>query len=338
MRLPSARQRVRLYDQLRVYVDAGTPIQEALGSLSQSSSPAVRELCQRAQKGIMSGHTFANALTVGKPALPKFEQAVLHASEISGRLPIGCTILRDTLRRFLDLRREALWACAYPAFIIHIAVVVTALMPAVIDAIRTERGVDWGAYAAHVFLTLLVLHGLFWSCFLGIRMLKQRVGSAIPIEQFLRKIPVGGKTWWSLVVSRFAQAYDGMLNAGANVIDALEVASLASNSAMLREQIKAILPHIKQGDSIGPWLEANHVLGKPWEEFWITGEKSGRQEEMLNQIVRESAEQAEQGFAILKAVIPKTIYITALVYIAYKIIAAYAAYLKACLDIMNDKL
>lgn len=337
MSLPSAKQRVQLYDQLRVYVDSGTPIQEALASLSQSGPHNVRQLCQQARTGIMAGQTFANALALGKDPLPKFEQAVLHASELSGRLPIGCTILRDTLRRFIELRREAIWACAYPAFVIHVGVFVTALMPMITQAIRSESGLDWDGYFRHVFLTLLVLHGLFWGSILLMKLLRQKVGAAVPLEQVMRMIPVVGKTWWSLVVSRFAQAYDGMLNAGTNVLDALEVASLAANSAMLRLQIKNILPHIKQGDQIGPWLEANNVLGRPWDEFWITGERSGRQEEMLQQIVKESAEQAEHGFKILKAVIPKVIYIAAVLFIAYQIIAAYGQYLQLCLDIMNEK-
>lgn len=335
MSLPSAKQRARLYDQLRVYVDSGTSIQEALGSLSQQGSAGTRELCERARQGIMAGQTFANALAIGTPALPKFEQAVLHASELSGRLPIGCTILRDTLRKFAELRQAAIMACLYPAFVIHMAVFVTGLMPAIVQAIRDESAIDWGAYFRHAFMTLLILHAIFWGSILVVRLLKRQVGSATFIERCIRVIPVVGKTWWSLVVSRFAQAYDGMLNAGANVIDALEVASLASNSAILRRQIQLILPHVKQGEQIGPWLEANHVLGKPWEEFWTTGEKSGRQEEMLNQIVRESAEQAEQGFTLLKMVVPKAIYITALLYVGYQIIAAYGAYLKVCMDIMN---
>jgi len=337
MSLPSARQRVRLYDQLRVYVDSGTPIQEALGSLAQSGTPSVRQLCDRAQNGIRDGHTFAAALAIGEPGLPKFEQAVLHAAEITGRLPVGCTILRDTLRRYLDFRRAAIMACAYPAFLIHVAVLVTMLMPMVVQ-VMVNGSADWSVYWRNVGLTFLVIDGTFWGTVLGIHLLKKQVGTATSIERFLRKIPVAGTTWWALVVSRFAQAYDGMLNAGANVLDALEVASLASNSAILRQEIQALMPGVKKGEQIGPQLQARHVLGKPWEEFWITGEKSGRQEEMLQQIVRESTEQADQGFAILKAVVPKAIYITALVIVAYQIVMGYAAYLKACMDIMDGKI
>jgi type II secretory pathway component PulF len=336
MRLPSARQRVRLYDQLRVYVESGTPIREAMISLAQSSPPRVRDLCQGAKDAIDSGQTFANALIIASPDLPKFEQAILHASELSGRLPIGCTILRDTMKRFLDLRTAALTACLYPVFMIHLAIIIGSVMPYIVE-VMVEGTMNWKGYGRSVFLALLILHGVFWSFYFFFYALKKKIGSAVAVEKLLRMVPVIGKTWWSLVISRFAQAYDGMLNAGANVIDALEVSSLAANSAILRAKVQEILPHIKHGDQIGPLLQSNDVLGKPWEEFWVTGEKTGRQEEMLNQIVRESAQQAEQGFAVINAVVPKAIYIVALVIVAYQIIMGYAAYLQKALEI-GDKI
>ncbi|MBV9464385.1 MAG: type II secretion system F family protein, partial [Verrucomicrobiae bacterium] len=327
--LPSASQRAYFYGQLGVYLEAGTALQQALESLSMLASATTRRFAAAVLEGTRQGLSLADACAAATRHFPEFEYALLRAGEISGRLPVSCRNIEKTILHWKQFQGSILLGCLYPIALIHLSILLIPLPAAVLSG-------DFGAYGRTVLLWLIGLHGGFWALFYFIRALNRIPAFSAIFEGLIRLTPVLGKTWWALAVSRFTEAYDGLLNAGVQVADALDIASQAAHSHSMRAKVERILPLVRSGQPIGVQFRALRVLGAPWDDLWVTGEQSGQQEQMLRRIIDENGIRIESGFKTLRWLVPAALYgLTVLVFggwIAFR----FYAFMKGYVGQIND--
>jgi hypothetical protein len=130
---------------------------------------------------------------------------------------------------------------AYPLFVVHFGVVAFSLsrlfgpngsMERVGEGILIGFACLWGA---------LFLGGML------IGAIRRQASHNVALDRSLGMIPVIGGMRRDLALSRFSAAYDMQLEAGVNVLGALEASGRASASANYRDAVDKALPEVRSG-------------------------------------------------------------------------------------------
>ena len=118
-------QRADFYFQLQSLVRAGVPIIQSLEMLAANNSvrkyrPHIRAVIERLQQGA----TLGEALEAETKWLPEFDLSLIAAGEQSGRLEEVLKNLGNYYKDQATLARNVLSSLAYPAFVVHMAILV----------------------------------------------------------------------------------------------------------------------------------------------------------------------------------------------------------------------
>ena len=123
--------------QLALLVKAGTPVEEAIGSVAaEAEKTATRKVFMGVRSAITDGYSVSEALNSAPRAFPAFYRAVVSAGQASGRLDEVLERLATHLEKSRKMKNKILSALIYPIVLSVIAlIVVTLLMIFVVPAI-----------------------------------------------------------------------------------------------------------------------------------------------------------------------------------------------------------
>jgi type II secretory pathway component PulF len=252
------------------------------------------------------------------------EASVLAAVEKSGRLDHGFQQLALYYEGLAKAREMVIQKSAYPVFMLHFGVFGLAL-PELVTA----------GTAAYLHATLPLLGTLYGAAIFAAFVLPQfrEAGSASPaVDRFLRMIPWVGKVRRNFSVARFCMIYQIELDAGVNVIDALLAAGKASRSGMIRTAVEAAVPEVRGGSQVGPLLAVSGAFPESMMRALIVGEESGALDLELKQLAAEFQSKALVDLENAAKKIGKTIYISVLIYLGWRIVSTYKNMLDQALD------
>ena len=308
----SLREKQSLYHSLAQLLRSGIPLTNALLSLAQSSSGRERRLIQQVSKAITNGKTLGESFAAQRPDLSELEVGIVFACEKSGRLEYGLTMLSGYFGSLAAARERVLAKCAYPVFMLHLSVLmlnVSKLLTEGMNPYLRQAGGTLGLFWALVLVALLLFP------------LLRDAGAGGPgLDSFLRNIPVIGKIRSSFSTSRFCAVYAMQLDAGINVIDALEAAQRASLSGMIKQAVRNAIPEIRNGSQVGPLLAASRAFPEPVIRAILVGEQTGELDEELTRMTKEYQ---EKGVARLETVadwLPKLLYIGICLYVGVQMV------------------
>lgn len=312
----SLREKQNLYYSLGQLLRSGAPISSALHSLANTSSGSQRRLLERLNKRIVAGKSIGDALAAERPGVSELEIGVIAACEKSGRHEYGMNQLATYHGAFAVAREAMLKRLAYPVFIIHFCVILMNLNIAI-----TGAGV--GAYLAKVLGTLALFYGIALIVLFAIPLLRDAGATSAALDRVLRRIPMVGKIRRAFATSRFCATYEMQLDAGINVIDALEAAQRASLSGLIRAAIKRAIPEVRQGSQVGPLLVASGAFPELMTRAVCIGEQTGELDKELARMTDEYREEALGRLDTLSEWVPRLIYVAILLYAGYSIVKVY---------------
>lgn len=316
-------EKALLYRELAKLVGADFHLDRSIQLLlNQNPSHARRSWLLGLQAGLGEGKSITESLAAHcKPFASTLELALIDAGERSGRLADGFRHLARYFEAWDLAVRQALGAMIYPLVLAHLGIVLPE-MPAMVTA--SMQGEAWSL--RNVFLPLAVLWLVLLSAFLLWRWLTRLGAVSAVVDAWLGHIPlIGGvRRHWAL--ARFAQVFHACLLASMRMTECMQLAGTASYSGVLQRASRDAAQRIAAGETISGAMADVHGFPLMFVHGIATAEETGTLDHEMNRWA--AAETIEAGDAIQRAAqwLPKILYGTVVLYVAYRIISMMAGY------------
>jgi type IV pilus assembly protein PilC len=269
----------------------------------------------------LAAAAFGDALAETRGVSP-LEVSIVRASERGGRLEQACAYLADYFATLDRTRSSLISGSLYPVFIFHLAIFLLAL-PRVIISGGGASGYLW----ATVGLLLALYAALAMAGAVAVAALRSASNSEI-VDRLIGLIPLIGGVRRNFALARFCMTLDLQLEAGVNVMDSLEGAGAASQSALLKSAAAQGLVQVRRGERLGTALESTGAF--PWDfaRGLRIAEEAGGLDRELRRLSVEYQQRAEQRAAALSDWGSKVIYLAVVLYLGWQIVRLYSDVLK----------
>lgn len=264
-RLLSFLNRVKLKDlviyfrQMAVLFESQLPLNRILETLyNQTSNLELKEATYQVLEDIQKGLSFSQAAEKQNHVFSEFAISMIRSGEITGNLDRVISFLADYTEREFALVSKAKSASIYPAVIVGVFIIVSAIMVMYvfpqIKPIFEGAGVklpffaslllglstilsDWW-FVILIFLIILIL--------LIIDFVQTSEGKAL-IDELKIRVPLIRKVFLPITMSRFANASALLIKGGVPVAQAMEIIANTINNAIYQDLFKNIANEVKAG-------------------------------------------------------------------------------------------
>jgi type II secretory pathway component PulF len=325
-------QRAELYHQLASLTAAGVGLITALQMVRGSPpSPAFRKPLDRALEELNQGASFGEALgSQGHAWLPAFDAALIQAGEKSGRLDACFRLLTDYYNNRAQLSRQVLSDLAYPAFILHFAIIIFPVQ-------WLTRLVWQGDVLGYVLSKGFILVPLYAVIFalLYASQARQSEWWRAWLERALRWVPMLGPARTHLALARLSVALESLLNAGVSIVEAWRMAAAASGSPALRRTVAAWEPNVQAGQTPAEAVRESGAFPDLFTNLYSTGEISGQLDDTLRRLHQHYQEVALRGLRSFAQWTPRLIYLIIMLVVAYQVISFWSGYFSQINDLAS---
>lgn len=297
--------------QLATLVQAGLPLEEALGAVSAQSGPGrVRDLMQAVRTRVTEGYGLAVALSEFSYAFPALFRATVAAGEKSGHLSAVLEQLADYTEARQAAQRRIQLALLYPAILCVASVSIVGFLLGFVvpDVVRVfidsgqalpllTRGLIAGS-------ALLRDYGLLLLLAAALVLLLARIALARPAlrlrwHQCLLRIPLLQRMLRATDCAAFISTLAILGRSGVPLVDALAIASEVVANLAIRARLALAVRSVREGGSLTRALERCGDFPPMMLYMIASGERSGELDSMLARAARQQEQTLSASVALL---------------------------------------
>lgn len=314
--------RAEFYHQLSQLTAAGVGVVQALEQLKRNPpSASYRRPIGRFLDELANGRTLSESLKQDG-WLPAFDTALLEAGERSGRLD-GCfRLLADYYHDRARVAKQVIAQLVYPVGLVHFAAFIFLIVLPFANS-QFNSSLPW------LFLRAgLILSPLYVATGLMIYALQSKHGESwrALIESCLRPVPLLGAARHYLALSRLAAALEALISAGVTVVEAWDLAAVASGSPAFRHAVATWKPQLATGQTPAELVRASRLFPETFANLYASGEVSGKLDETLRRLYTYYQEEGTYKLHTFATWTPRLIYLVIVLCIAYFILQFYLGY------------
>jgi type IV pilus assembly protein PilC len=256
--------------------------------------------------------------------LPRFDTALLHAGEHSGRLDACFRLLAGYYTDRARLARQVLGDIAYPAILFHCAIFLFPFPSFFLSG-------NWIAYLAR---TMGVLAPLYLVAALALYAGQSRHGERwrAVMETVLGRVPVLGAARRALALGRLTAALEALLSAGVTIIEAWELAAAASGSPAMRRIVRSWRPQLEAGQTPAECVSASGRFPALFTSQYAAGEISGKLDDTLRRLHGYYEDEGSRKLHAVAQWSPRAVYLVVALMIGYKVIQFWSGYFQQIQD------
>jgi general secretion pathway protein F len=293
----AARDLSAFTQQLSILVDAGLPLEQALGILGDlAATPRLRQIVQDVTQSVRGGSTLADALSRHHPRpFSRLYINTVRAGEKGGVLEVSLRRLTEHLEATRELRETVTSALIYPALLATVgAGAVVFLMTFVLPRFAVVFA-DLGQALPLPTRTLLALsHWMvaYWwvlalaalAAVLGWQVMSRSDEGRLALDRWLLGLPLVGELVRKLEVGRFTRTLGTLLSSGVPLLNALGVAREVAANRVLALALQTVQEGVKRGDGLARPLGESGDFPPLVVHMVRVGEETGRLEDMLGRV------------------------------------------------------
>src|SRR5688572_756720 len=285
---------VALFSQeLRVLVNAGLPLVEAIETLAQKERrDEWRGVMERLAAALREGRSFSAALEQFPRVFSPLFIATVRASEKTSDLAPSLARYVAYANQLEAIRKRVINASVYPALLIAVGGVVSLFLLLYVVPrfahIYEERSADlplvskvllaWGqAVHANGLLMVAILAGLLVLAVYAFKAYRTQIGNA------MWSIPAIGERLKVYQLARFYRTIGMLLRGGMPLVAALEMGAELLHP-VLRERLASARRAISEGRNVSQSLEAAGLTTPVALRMLAVAEKGGNMGEMMEQV------------------------------------------------------
>jgi type IV pilus assembly protein PilC len=279
--------------QFSTLLDAGIPIIEALYLLEQqTNNKHFKEVLKKIRSDVISGDSLHTALNRFPNDFPRLYTQLIRAGEISGELDKIAFRLAILYEKFLELQRKILSALLYPAItvVIIIGVVVMILIVVVpqFQEVFSSHGAELPLPTQVLIKTSEFIKSFWWALLAVVATAifwgnVWRKGAGKPfVDQWLLTVPLMGKVFQKIYVSRFIRTLATVLGAGISLTEGMATAAGTVDNYVMNVGFDKAKDSLLSGGTLSRPLEQTGQFPLMVTKMIAIGEETGEMEKMLN--------------------------------------------------------
>jgi type IV pilus assembly protein PilC len=279
---------IQISQQLSIMVETGVTITEALDCIAaQSEKPPVKKLLEDLSQQVQGGSDFSSALARHPRSFPRLFVALIKASEKSGMMGKLLTRATTYMRDEQETLRRVKGALTYPGIMLAFAITTTIFLLAFVLPKFTSIYAAKAAalplptkflMGASDFITghyIVLASAVFMIAGGGWLIMKTARGQRS--WHFLQlRLPLMGKMYRKLHLSRGLRMLGTMAGAGVNLVDCVTTAEDLCTNSYYRALWHEVGVQIQSGRQFSEPLFENALVPKAIAQMLHSGEKSGK--------------------------------------------------------------
>lgn len=291
--------------QFSIMLDAGLPVVEILRTLElQTEKELLKEITEDIRNGIESGKSLSEAMNQHNDLFGDLIVSMVKAGEEGGLLDSTFAQIAKDIEKDVKLRAEIKSALTYPVVILVLAVVLCTAMLIFVVPVFEKMFSDMGGelpFATKILVGLsdalkigivpiiigLVAFGMWWK----------KNSRSEKVRRFVdpRKIrvPVFGKMFRMLALTRFARNLGTLLKAGVPLLTAIEIVRDTIGNVVVSDALNDVKSSISQGNNITDPLRQHDIFPPMVTNMVAVGEDAGNLDFMLEKIADDYDAQLE---------------------------------------------
>ncbi|MBU4212206.1 MAG: type II secretion system F family protein, partial [Verrucomicrobia bacterium] len=244
---------------------------------------------------LQAGASFSEALTHYPTVFDTLYINMIKAGESGGQLGETAARLASFLEDAAKLIRKVKSAMSYPVIVLCIALGIATAMILFIVPVFGDMFADFGAKlpAPTQFLINmsdgLKAYGIFVLAFAVVAFIafnkwKKTAVGAYQMSTFALNMPVIGELNRKVATSRFARTFAQLLKSGVPILQAMDIVSGATGNKVFERVILEARATIEQGEPLSKALVQHSCFPKLLVHMMAAGEKTGKIDEMMQNI------------------------------------------------------
>ena len=321
--------------QLSAMIDAGLPIVQGLDVLAQQSqNKTFAKVLRQIKQDVEGGETFAESLKKHPKIFDELYTNMVVAGEVGGILDTILTRLAAYMEKAVKLKAKIKGAMIYPASIVTVAVIVTAILLIYVIPIFADMFASFGkalplptqiavnlSYMTVAYLQYIVAAVI--ALIVGLRMISRTKKGRFVLDSILLKLPIFGDLFRKAAVARFTRTLGTLLSSGVSILDALIITGKTAGNKVVEKAILGARQSIIEGKTLTAPLIASQIFPPMVCQMINVGETTGTLDAMLAKIADFYDEEVDSAVSNLTALMEPLVIVFLGVVIGGLVIAMY---------------
>ena len=279
--------------QMSTLLNSSVPLMRSLTiTMEQVNSDAMRRVVEQVRGDVEQGASFADALEQHPKVFSELYVNMIRAGQEGGVLGVVMDRLADFAERQRTLRETVISALFYPAILMLIATAAVLILTFFVIPKFTVLYDDFDVILP--LPTRIMLGGIgfmrsYWwtiligitAIFFGIRQYTRSEEGKLYTDSLKIKLPIFGKVFQILALSRFALTMSTLLNNGVLLLPALRVVKGVIGNRVYSDAVESSEQAISRGANLAETLEESGVFPLLMTQMISIGDESAQTEQMF---------------------------------------------------------
>lgn len=322
--------------QLATMLAAGVPLVQAFEIVGRGhENPSMQDLLLRIKSDIESGISLAEALGRHPLYFDELFCNLVQAGEQAGVLETLLHKIAEYKEKTESIKAKIKKALTYPAAVVIVAVVVTAILLIYVvpqfEELFKGFGADLPAFTRMV-VDLSKFVQEWWYVILGalilivygfIQLQKRSETFNQLLDRWVLSVPVVGLIIHKAAIARFARTLATMSTAGVPLVEALESVSGATGNSVYSNAVLRMRDDVSSGTQLQASMRQTALFPNMVIQMVAIGEESGSLDNMLGKVADFYEEEVDNAVSSLSSLIEPMIMAVLGVVVGGLVIAMY---------------
>ena len=322
--------------QLATMLNAGIPLVQSFGIIASAlENPRMQKLVNTIRIDVESGATLAEALAKHPAYFDELYVNLVYSGESAGVLDQVLESIADYKERIESIKGKIKKALFYPATVVGVAVLVTAILLVFVipqfEAIFQSFGGDLPAFTRLIVDLSETLQRSGWIYLIGfialvvglIQAKKRSKPFAHSLDRISLKLPIIGGVLEKSALSRFARTLATTFAAGVPLVDALKTVAGATGNVVYGDATLQIRDDVATGHQLQLAMQQTRLFPPMMIQMTSIGEEAGSLDAMLSKVANFYEEEVNNTVDALSSLLEPFIIILVGVIVGGIVVAMY---------------
>ncbi len=306
--------------QLATMISAGLPLVDALSLIKDQSDDKLSKLIESISEEIMAGSSFSKALGKYEKIFGTVYVSSIKAGEQAGVLEKVLSRLADNLEKKKEFTGKVKSAMIYPIIVITGMIGVMFIVMVFVMPKMTSLYSDFGSDLP---VTTKILMGVsdiaskfFWVVpffgvigFLVYKSMMQTQSFREKLDRKKLSLPIIGPLNRVTILTEMTRTLAMLIQTGVPLIDAINIIALASGNEIYFQSLEKAAKRVERGLPFSESIAEEEAFPKIVSQMIMTGEETGKLDEVLFNLSRYFEVESEQKVKSLTSAIEPLIMI-----------------------------
>ena len=312
-----ASSHAQAYHNLSLMLSAGVPILKSLNTSVAGLRGSLARTFSEIARNVSLGNSLADSMAQHPGVFARMDVMLVEAAEASGNLPDCLQRLAEWHEFCLRLKRIIVTGMLLPMMVLHAAAFIVPFREWFLRSLTTNQ------YLLRVICILAVLYvpaAVIWA----IVSLTPATGPLRRmLDGFILKIPLVGRAFKKLALSRYCRVFHMLYKAGIPVTQCAEFAAETTGNVVFAGWVKGACRSAQLGHPLSDGF--SRELPRDFLEAWQVGEETGELDNVTERLANMAAESSELLFGEISKWLPRIIYFFICLWLIKMIFASWGS-------------